>query len=897
MMKRTALATLVRTAVTALVVGLTVVGAASANFSGAGAGSGSATAGALTAPAINSATPGAGTVQLTWSSVAPPAGSGPVTYYVSRNGGAAAGNCPTAANPSSATSCTDSGLTKGSYNYTVTAVWHSWTATSAPDNGITVASGAVSQLVFTTQPDGSPTGGKAFPAQPVVTAEDAGGNTVTTYTGTVGLTIKSGTGATGASLSGCTGTLTNGVTTFTGCTIDKAGSGYQLTATDGTLNTTSNPFTIAVGAASQLVFSTQPDGSATGGVTFPNQPVVAAEDAGGNVVTGYAGTVLLSIKSGTGTSGASLSGCSGNLTSGITTFTGCKIDKSGNAYQLTATDGTLNATSNAFNIAVGPASQLLFTTQPDGSATGGIAFPNQPVVTAEDAGGNTVPGDSGTITLAIKSGTGTAGASLSGCSRTLTNGVATFTGCTINKAGSGYQLTATDGTLNTTSNTFNITVGAASQLVFTTQPDGSPTAGAALPTQPKLTVEDAGGNIVTTDSSTVTLSITSGTPTQGGPGSLSGCSQTETAGVISFSGCTINTAGNGYRLHGADGSLTAVDSAAFNVSTTAPNVAITYPVTGTTYGSGWTGSITGTASATGGLSVTGTAVSIEDTTTGKWWDGTGFNGGTASYQAASGTSSWSYSFTAGNLTPGHSYAVTAQATDSLNDVGTSSTVAFTYGAVSVSMIGQSAAKSATVTNVQTTSGATDLIVIYCWGGSSCGSTGSTPTVTGPFSSVSTATIQSIVFSGNTKSCVEVVQAVGNGQTGPVSVTFSGGSADSVGFIDVVQLSAGATVKATGVNPSTQTQSTTPLATLPTTGSAELAIVGLDGNQGNDTIAPPTGVSALAPATGSSNPESNSTIGNAGGNLGVYFTQTAQSQLNFTLSPTAVDWGTVALGIG
>ena len=72
--------------------------------------------------------------------------------------------------------------------------------------------------------------------------------------------------------------------------------------------------------------------------------------------------------------------------------------------------------------------------------------------------------------------------------------------------GTGYTLTATDGAVNTmrawwSAAAFNITVGAAAKLAFTTQPGGG-TGGTAWTTQPAVTVQDAGGNTVTTDTST-----------------------------------------------------------------------------------------------------------------------------------------------------------------------------------------------------------------------------------------------------------------------------------------------------------------------------------------------------------------------------------------------------------
>ncbi|WP_112243728.1 hypothetical protein [Kribbella monticola] len=111
----------------------------------------------------------------------------------------------------------------------------------------------------------------------------------------------------------------------------------------------------------------------------------------------------------------------------------------------------------------------------------------------------------------------------------------------------------------------SVNPAAAAALVFTASPSTS-AVGVAFATQPKLTVVDAFGNTVTNDNSAVTLSITPGTPTNGGPGTLSGCTQTETNGVITFAGCKISASGTAYKLHAVDGSMTAVDSAAFNIT-------------------------------------------------------------------------------------------------------------------------------------------------------------------------------------------------------------------------------------------------------------------------------------------------------------------------------------------
>src|SRR5205823_6313108 len=146
--------------------------------------------------------------------------------------------------------------------------------------------------------------------------------------------------------------------------------------------------------------------------------------------------------------------------------------------------------------------KLAFTTQPSNS-TGGTAFTTQPVVKVEDASSNIVTTDSTTqVTLVIGTNAGPGGI-LSGCASnpiTVSSGVATFASCKIDKSGNGYTLTTTNGLglTNNPSAGFNITVGPATQLAFTSSP-GNTVSSAAFATQPVVKVEDAGGNVVTTD--------------------------------------------------------------------------------------------------------------------------------------------------------------------------------------------------------------------------------------------------------------------------------------------------------------------------------------------------------------------------------------------------------------
>jgi trimeric autotransporter adhesin len=92
---------------------------------------------------------------------------------------------------------------------------------------------------------------------------------------------------------------------------------------------------------------------------------------------------------------------------------------------------------------VGSANKLTFTTSPSNTVHNAV-FATQPVVTVQDAGGNTTTGTNAvTLTITIP-----AGAILT-CTTNPINavsGLATFAGCRINTAGT-YTLTAASGIL------------------------------------------------------------------------------------------------------------------------------------------------------------------------------------------------------------------------------------------------------------------------------------------------------------------------------------------------------------------------------------------------------------------------------------------------------------------
>ncbi|HUZ41829.1 MAG TPA: type II secretion system protein, partial [Acidimicrobiales bacterium] len=319
-----------------------------------------------------------------------------------------------------------------------------------------------------------------------------------------------------------------------------------------------------VGAATQLVYIEQPGSSSINSPLTP-EPVVAIEDASGNIVTTDLSPVTLVITPGTGTSGAHLSAsCSGTEFYGVVTFSSCMIDTAGAGYTLSASDGTLTtATSSAFTVSTGVPTQLVFATQP-GSSTGSSTLSTQPVLNVEDAYGFLVTNDNSTVSLAITPSTGSSGAALSGCAQTESSGVVTFLGCAVSLAGNGYTLTASDGSLaSVISTSFNVTVGAAAKLVFTTQPTAN-ASGNALTSEPVVKVEDAAGNVVTSSSTAITLSASGG--------SLSSCAGlVANAGVVTVSGCVFSgLVDTNYTLSASTSGLITGVSASFTVTVGEP---------------------------------------------------------------------------------------------------------------------------------------------------------------------------------------------------------------------------------------------------------------------------------------------------------------------------------------
>ncbi len=416
----------------------------------------------------------------------------------------------------------------------------------------------VSQIVLTMTETTTVSGALLSP-QPTVTLETNGGTTVTGAPGNVSAAVS-----TGATLGGTTtASASSGVATFTDLTLTKVSgtSPYTLTFTYGSLTATKSIAVTPTGAT-HLAVHTQPSTPITSGTSFANPVVVYVEDGTNLPITGNSSVVTASVTS----AGGTVTNATATAVDGVATFTNLAVNAlvSLTPYTLTFTEGLLTVTSSSFVVnAAGVAAKLALTTAPSLTTTSGAVLVAQPVVTVEDLGGNIKTGYSRILITAASSvgATVTAG---SYAYVTTATGSATFSGLVLTGAvAASYTLTFSAPTINAltpVTATIAMLAGVASKLVVTTQPSTSVASGATLAVVPVVKVEDAQGNVVTTNTSIVTATFTAGGV------SLTNPSATAVAGVATFTGLALNALVGSYTLTFTDPTLTTAVSSAVTVS-------------------------------------------------------------------------------------------------------------------------------------------------------------------------------------------------------------------------------------------------------------------------------------------------------------------------------------------
>lgn len=558
------------------IVSVTLAGNALAFFTSSGSGTASAAVTKLNAPTISAATAAAGgTVSLSWGAVSAPDASS-VAYYVTRDGGDAAGTCPTKAAPAAVTSCKDSRVAIGEHTYKVIAVWHTWSAAStAKAATITVGEATKFTIAGSTT---TPAAGGAVNL--TITAKDVNNSTVTTYTGAHSLVFAgaesspAGNAPTVVNSGGTAvafGTATSLSFSSGVATVSSSKNGVlkvydadaaNVTAAEGSITTpTPLALTVSPAAASKFVLAAA---SATPAVAETDGLTITAQDTYGNIATGYAGSKSLTFSgasagpSGTAPTVTNSSGTAVAFGSATAVLFGAGVAVAGTgvggemvlyksgATTVKVTEGSITtSTGLVVTVAPGAAAKLALsasTTTP----TAGTGF--NVTTTALDLYGNTATAYTGSKNIVFSGASASPGGTLptvvdsggtainfgGATALTFSSGVATPASSKngfmkLGLAGA-TSVSATDGTLATaTPLALTVTVGAAaklalSELAVSAGTIGSPcyftcavsALGNAGTVKAKVTITDSMGNVVSSVGAAKTVTVTASGGTIGG---------------------------------------------------------------------------------------------------------------------------------------------------------------------------------------------------------------------------------------------------------------------------------------------------------------------------------------------------------------------------------------------
>lgn len=389
--------------------------------------------------------------------------------------------------------------------------------------------------IHITQQPTTTTAGVIISPSVVATVTNASGGGVSGLR--VDVSLYSGDGTLNGTLSQVTDS--NGNATFNDLYLTVAGQYQFAFDVPGVVTNTSSTFNVTAAAPFQLGFQTMPSTTGTAGVALATEPVVAVEDAYGNVVSNVTDVITASQAA-----GGNLNQTSGNsvqvtTVSGTAAFSGLYITNAG-ASTLTFTDGVLTLTTNSANIVISPNVPGSVTVRQEPSSVGqvGIVLSTQPIVNVMDAYGNAVANGTPVVARASVPVLGDA-------TETTVGGVATYNALMFTNVGD-FTLTFTAGSVSANSATISISPGPASTVEWTTQP-GSAVAGSPFGQQPVLRTVDAGGNITTLGlgaTQLVVVHLISGSGLVGNSLTYN-IGTSGSNGVITFQNLQINTPGAG----------------------------------------------------------------------------------------------------------------------------------------------------------------------------------------------------------------------------------------------------------------------------------------------------------------------------------------------------------------
>jgi hypothetical protein len=574
-----------RIAVTTVTALSLLASGAFAYWSNAGEASALESLATLPAPAIASASAGAETVALTWSAVTPP-GEGTVEYFVTRDGGAPGGGCPSSGSASTATSCTDTGVSIGAHEYTVTAVWRTWTATSTV-RSVTVAFGPATHLVLEAA-SATPTAGAADNL--TVTAKDAAGDTVRTYTGAHSLVFEgaeespSGSKPVVLDHSGTArsfGEATEITFTEGKATVANSKNGVlklyntetaEVVVSEGSLsNGAGLAVTVKAGATKKLTLAAPSE--AIAGSAF--SVTLTATDEYGNPTTSYTGAKTLAWSGPVSSPGGQApeypaTATTVIFTNGVGTASEIDLYDAVTSVTLTVKEGSSSIKGTAsLKVVAATAVRLTFSTIAE--QTAGTAF--TATLTAHDEYGNTATGYAGTKTLAWSGPASSPGGQApeypaTATTVTFTSGAGKATNIKLFDAAASTLTVREGSSVEGTSGSFNVKAAATKKLSVPTPAEQE--AGVAF--NVTLTATDEYGNLATGYAGAKTLAFSEPLSSPSGQAAeypTTATTVTFTAGVGTASAIKLYDAQT-TTLKVKEGSTVTGTSGAFTVRASAP---------------------------------------------------------------------------------------------------------------------------------------------------------------------------------------------------------------------------------------------------------------------------------------------------------------------------------------
>jgi len=293
------------------------------------------------------------------------------------------------------------------------------------------------------------------------------------------------------------------------------------------------------------------------------QPASVTMSPASATLTAIGDTVRLSASAadanGNPVSGADFTWSSGSDAVASVNSAGLVTGRGNGETSITAASGRVSSDATVtVNQAV---DHLAFRTGPTSDVAGDTIDPAIKVAVL-DAAGNVVEDATSSVTLSF--GVNAGGGTLSGPTTvSAESGVVTFDGLWIDRAATGYTLEATvNGNADpATSQAFDISAAAASQLAFRTGPSDT-TAGAAMSPAVEVEVRDEFGNLVSSSSASVSMGFGSN---PSGATLFGNTNVSASNGVATFGDLSIEVADSAYTLAASASGLDGAVSGTFRI--------------------------------------------------------------------------------------------------------------------------------------------------------------------------------------------------------------------------------------------------------------------------------------------------------------------------------------------